>query len=147
MLGTQFQDEAKGFADAMIAGRAAMILYRVSGAKRIELEHDDIQIINDAIKILSSSLSGLEAAKGEASHSEMGFLEWMENLRHYEAAFDAVVRSKLAVEEEEVPKTLIAVKKKLEGILAGARRKRTLRNLGQGLGSIGLKPNSGQGQR
>ncbi|MBN1510023.1 MAG: hypothetical protein JW955_24470 [Sedimentisphaerales bacterium] len=118
MVGTEFHNQAKGYADALLASRTATILNRVSAGRSIEFSPDERQVLQAARNLLSSCQAGHKAAEGPAE-VEMGFLEWMEDLRHYENAFDAIVRSRLAEKEAEVTRTLDSAKSKVEKLLSG----------------------------
>jgi hypothetical protein len=117
MVGTEFQDQAKGFADALLASRTATILDQMS-QKGTRLTPGDRAILGTAKDLLDSCLAGRKAADGQAK-GEMGFLEWMENLRHYENAFEAIVRSELAEKEADITRTLSSARSKLERLLSG----------------------------
>ncbi len=119
MSGIVFQDQASGFADALLTSRTTAILYRMSQEGKLELSADDAEVIKRTITMLSSGLAGLQAAEGHPPLGEMGFLEWMENLRHFEAVFDASIRSKLTKKGKDVPKAVISAKKGLEEVLHG----------------------------
>ena len=123
MLGVQFQDQAKRFADALLASRTATILHKASEQGKIELSSDDIRVVEKSVDMLSSGLAGLEAAEGRAETSEMGFLVWMENLRHYGAAFDAVIRNESPKKAKDVTKPLTSAKEGLEQVLKGTMPK------------------------
>ena len=119
MIGTEFHDQAKGFADALLASRTATILDYISQEKGYRITPDEIHILRMAQELLSSSLAGRRAAQGETG-AEVGFLDWMENLRHYETAFDAIVRSRLAAKDTDIERTLDSAKNKLEDVLSGS---------------------------
>lgn len=118
MVGTEFHDQAKGFADALLASRTATILDRISRQQSVELSSDDRNVLQAAENLLTSCQAGHRAAEG-SSKIEMGFLEWMEDMRHYENAFDAIVRSRLAEKEADVTRTLDSAKSKVEKLLSG----------------------------
>jgi len=118
MVGTEFHDQAKGFADALLASRTATILDRISSRQIVELSSGDREVLQAAEELLTSCQAGHKVAEGR-TEVEMGFLEWMEDLRHYENAFDAIVRSRLAEREADVTKTLDSAKSKVEKLLSG----------------------------
>ena len=100
MADTEFRDQAKGFADALLAHRTASVQEEAASAGRqFRLAPGDIDVVRDAIQMLSSCEAGLLATEHPEPAGEMGFLEWMSNLKHYQTAFDAIVRAKLADKE------------------------------------------------
>ncbi len=118
MAETEFQDQAKGFADALLAHRTASILEdAVSCKEQFQLIEVDMEVIKDALKTLLSCEAGLMATEQSKPVGEMGFLEWMDNLKHYETSLDAIVRAKLANKEKDVAKTLGKAKELLEKLL------------------------------
>jgi hypothetical protein len=118
MVGTEFHDQAKGFADALLASRTATILDRISSGQSVEFSSDDKEVLQAAEELLTSCQAGHRAAAGH-TQAEMGFLEWMEDLRRYENAFHAIVRSRLAAKEADVTRTLDSAKNNVKKLLSG----------------------------
>ena len=115
----EFHERAKGFADALLANRTSAILMRLgSGKANLRLDAGEEAILTRAVDLVASCEAGLTATK-QQSPEETGFLAWMENLKAYEAAFDALIRAELVKVEKDIASTLEAAKRVLQQVLSG----------------------------